>query len=147
MSSSRYRSSVTVDGTKFDAIWTSVKFSTQRDRGGIPEMGSIQTSIRVCVNLDDDTNFPHAALKKLFGLANVVTRDKIKDIAIEFWKDDAHQNAVCSYTFRGWIAGFETTSSPPAEGSGPGPHLNHILILDIEPAMNQQSIKEIKMGN
>jgi len=143
----RYRSTVTVDGTKFDAVWASVKFFTQKDRGGMPEMGGVQTAIKVCVNLDDDTNFPHATLKKLFDLANVVTRDKIKDIKIEFWKDDAHQNAVCSYSLKGWIAGFETTSNPPPEEGGPGLHLNHVLVLDIEPALNQQSIKEIRMGN
>ena len=143
----RYRSTITVEGTKFDAVWASVKFFTHKDKAGLPEMGGVQTAIRACVNLDDETNLPHATLKKLFDLANVVTRDKIKDIKIEFWKDDAHQNAVCSYSLKGWIAGFETTSNPPAEEGGPGPHLNHVLMLDIEPALNPQSIKEIKMGN
>lgn len=143
----RYRTTITVDGTKFDAVWASVRFFTQKDRAGIPEMGGLQTSIKACVNLDDDTNLPHTALKKLFDLGNIVTRDKVKDVKIEFWKDDAHQNAVCSYSLKGWIAGFETTSNPPADGSGPGLHLNHVLVLDIEPVLNQQNIKEIKMGN
>jgi hypothetical protein len=143
----RYRTTVTVDGTKFDVLWASVRFFTQKDRAGIPEMGGLHTSIKACVNLDDDTNLPHATLRKLFDLANVVTRDKVKDIKIEFWKDDAHQNAICSYSLKGWIAGFETTSNPPTDGSGPGTHLNHVLVLDIEPVLNQQNIKEIKMGN
>jgi hypothetical protein len=142
-----YRTTVTVDGSKFDAVWASVRFFTQKGRAGLPEMGGLETSIKVCVNLDDDANFPHEKLKKLFDLANVVTRDKVKDVKIEFWKDDAHQNAICSYSLKGWIAGFETTSNPPADGNGPGPHLNHVLVLDIEPVLNQQNIKEIKMGN
>ena len=112
----------------------------------MPEMGSLETSIRVCVDFHDDANLPHSALKKIFDLANVVTRDKIKDIKIEFWKDDAHQDALCSYGFKGWISSFET-SNPPAGLGEDHPRLNHMLILDIEPALNQQNFKEIKMGN
>jgi hypothetical protein len=141
-----YRSTLTVDGTKVDAVWTSVRFSTRKDRAGMPEMGSLETSIRVCVDFHDDTNLPHGSLKKLFDLANVVTRDKIKDIKIEFWKDDAHQDALCSYSFKGWISSFETSNPPPDLGAD-HPKLNHMLILDIEPALNQQNFKEIKMGN
>jgi hypothetical protein len=141
-----YRSTVTVDGTKFDAVWTSVKFSTRRDRAGMPEMGSLETSIKVCVDFHDDLNLPHASLKKLFDLANIVTRDKIKDIKIEFWKDDAHRDALCSYSFRGWISGFET-SNPLSAPAGEGPELNHVLLLAIEPALSQQNFQEIKFGN
>src|SRR5713226_4405482 len=141
-----YRSTVTIDSTKFNAVWTFVRFSTQKDRAGMPEMGSLQTSIKVCVDFHDDTNLPHASLTKLFDLANVVSRDKIKDIKIEFWKDDAHQDALCSYSFRGWISGFET-SNPSSALTGDGPQLNHMLILDIEPALNQQNFKEIKLSN
>ena len=108
-----YRSTLTVDGTKIDAVWTTVRFSTRKDRAGMPEMGSLETSIRVCVDFHDDANLPHSTLKKIFDLAYVVTRDKIKDIKIEFWKDDAHQDALCSYGFKGWISSFET-SNPPA---------------------------------
>lgn len=137
------RSTVTVDGTKFDAVSTQVTFTTAKDRAGMPQMGSLQTEIKVWVDFHDDTNLPHAALKKLFDLANVVTRDKVKDIKIEFWKDDAHQDALCSYSFKGWISGFQTCN-PSGDGNG---SLNHLLVLDLEPALNQANFKDVNMSN
>lgn len=151
---SPFRSTVTVDGTKFDAVSTSVKFSTLKDRAGMPEMGSLSTNIQVYVDFHDDTNLPHSSLKKLFELANVVTREKIKDIKIEFWKDDAKQDALCSYAFKGWISRFETlnplpTSVPGGQSADTSPHstINHLLILELEPTLGQQNFKDIKMSN
>ena len=46
-----YRSTVTIDGNKFDAVSTSVVFNTLKDKAGMPEMGSLNTSIRVWVDL------------------------------------------------------------------------------------------------
>ena len=105
-----YRCTVTIDGTKFNAISTSVKFSTEKDRAGMAQMGSLSTAIRVWADFHDDTNLPHGAVKKLFTLANVVTREKIKDMKIEYWKDDSHQDALASYSFKGWISHFETSN-------------------------------------
>lgn len=151
MAAAPSRSTVTVDGTKFDAVSVSVVFNTAKDRAGMPQMGSLQTQFRAWVDFHDDTNLPHAALKKLFGLANVVTRDKIKDVKVEFWKDESHQDALCSYSFKGWVSGFHTcnpttggTTSASAQSEG---NLNHLLILDLEPVLNQQNFKEVKMSN
>lgn len=143
------RSTVTVDGTKFDAVSTEVAFKTEKDRAGMPQMGSLQTEIKVWVDFHDDTNLPHATLKKLFDLANVVTRDKIKDIKIEFWKDDSHQDALCSYNFKGWISSFQTCNPPTgglADNNGVG-NINHLLVLELEPALNQANFKDIQMSN
>jgi hypothetical protein len=145
---SPYRSTVTVDGTKFNAVSVVVAFQTDKDRAGMPQMGSLHTDIRVWVDFHDDTNLPHSALKKLFGLSNVVTRDKIKDIKIEFWKDDSQQDALCSYSFKGWISGFQTCN--PVGGSFEGAQndqINHLLVLDLEPALNQQNFKDVSMSN
>lgn len=160
-----YRSTVTIDGTKFDAVSTQVVFATAKDRSGMPEMGSLRTKIRVWADFHDDQNLPNSALKKFFDMANVVTRDKIKDIKIEFWKDDSHQDALCSYKFKGWISRFETANPPTAaaeetymsaaassSSSAPGagmasPQLNHLLVLDLEPALNQQNFSEISISN
>ncbi|MEW6365994.1 MAG: hypothetical protein AB1714_15295 [Acidobacteriota bacterium] len=149
-----YRSTVTIDGDKFDAVSTGVAFNTLKDRAGMPEMGSLTTSIKVFVDFHDDQNMPHATLKKLFDLANVVTRDKIKDIKLEFWKDDAKQDALCSYAFKGWISKFETCNPMPSSAVGSGatdlsPYstINHLLILELEPVLNQQNFKEITMSN
>ncbi|HEY6370015.1 MAG TPA: hypothetical protein VIX37_05510 [Candidatus Sulfotelmatobacter sp.] len=142
---SPYRSTVTIDGTKFNAVSTMVAFQTDKDRAGMPQMGSLHTSIKVWVDFHDDTNLPHSALKKLFDLANVVTRDKIKDMKIEFWKDDSQQDALCSYKFKGWISGFHTCNPDAAKNGSAS--VNHLLELDLEPAMNQQNFKEVSMSN
>jgi hypothetical protein len=159
-----YRSTVTIDGTKFDAVSTQVVFATAKDRAGMPEMGSLRTKIRVWADFHDDTNLPNATLKKFFDLANVVTRDKIKDVKIEFWKDDGHQDALCSYKFKGWISNFETSNPATPDGDGAGttsgsigsdagasaastPGLNHLMVLDLEPVMNQQNFAEIAISN
>src|SRR3990172_8596569 len=149
-----FRSTITIDGTKFDAISTSVSFQSLKDRAGMTEMGSLTTSIRAYIDFHDDLNMPHSALKKLFDLANVVTRDKIKDMKIEFWKDDSKQDALCSYSFKGWISRFETanpvaTSVPGGGAADTSPYstINHLLVLELEPVMNQQNFKEITMSN
>src|SRR5262245_26094404 len=146
-----YRSTVTVDGTKFQALSVLFAVHTDKDHVGMPQMGSLQTDIRVWVDFHDDTNFPHATMKKLFDLANVVTREKVKDIKIEMWKDDAHQDALCSYQFKGWISGFHTSNPANGEGANVGAvnpeTVNHLLVLDIEPALNQQNFKDVKMSN
>ena len=151
-----YRCTVTIDGTKFGAVSTSVQFSTEKDRSGVPQMGSLSTAIRVWADFHDDQNLPFSAVKKMFDLANVVTKDKIKPMKIEFWKDDSRQDALCSYSFNGWIRRFETTNpielttmdkEMEAQFRSLTPDLNHVLVLDLEPAMNQQNYKDIKMSN
>src|SRR5215469_9234787 len=136
MAAAPYRSTVTVDGTKFDAVSSAVVFQTDKDRTGMPQMGSLNTSIRVWVDFHDDTNLPHSALKKLFDLSNVATRDKVKDMKIEFWKDDSHQDDLCSYSFKGWVSGFHTCNPPNiSEHGAPTSEnlVNHLLVLDLEP--------------
>ncbi len=159
MAASPYRCTVTIDGTKFDAVSTAVKFYTEKDRAGMPQMGSLTTFIRVVADFHDDKNLPYSSVKKFFDLANVVTRDKIKDIKVEFWKDDSHQDALCSYAFKGWIGRYETSNPHPLGASGDGDantlsdpnlanqSLNHMLILDLVPALNQQNFSDIKLSN
>ena len=64
-----YRSTVTIDGTKFDAVSSQVVFTTAKDRAGMPEMGSLKTKIKVWADFHDDKNLPHAAVKK-FSVPN-----------------------------------------------------------------------------
>lgn len=137
-----YRSTVTIDGTKFEAVSTQVVFTTDKDKAGMPEMGSLKTRIRVWADFHDDKNLPYDSLQKFFDLANVVTRDKIKDIKIEFWKDDSHEDALCCYKFKGWISNYEV-SNPPLEMAGSAQGLNHMIVMDLEPVMNQQNFQEI----
>src|SRR5712692_9735426 len=94
---------VTIDGDKFDATSVSVGITTHTDAAGLPMMGSFQPHIEVVVDIHDDKNMPFPILQKLFDLAKIVTRAKIKDIKIEFWKDENPQDVICSYAMQGWI--------------------------------------------
>jgi len=138
------RCTVTIDGTKIPAVSATVCTTTPKDNSGMPQMGGLQTNITVMVDMHDDQAVPNSALKKMFNLANVATRDKIKDMKIEYWKDDSMQDALCSYSFKGWISRFQT-SNPPSNGQDGG--LNHVLEMDLEPANNSQNIKDLKFGN
>jgi hypothetical protein len=130
---------VTIDGEKFLALSAHFSFSTASDQSGLPVMGSLTSAIEVVVDLHDDGNMPFDRVKKLFTLANVVTRDKIKDIRIEFWKDENRQDALCSYAFKGWISHWST-------GSG-GHSVNHTLSMSIQPAMDVKNFTELKISN
>lgn len=150
MAASPYRSTCTIDGTKFDAMEISVVFETAKDRAGMPQMGSLKTTIKVIADFHDDKNLPFGTISKLFELAKVATRDKVKDVKLEYWKDESHQDALCSYKFKGWISGFQTCN-PAGTDSGlatnGNPNLNHMLILDLEPVLNQQNFKDIAFSN
>jgi hypothetical protein len=157
MAAAPYRCTVTIDGTKFDAICAKVKFDTDKDRAGMPMMGSLKTTIAVFADMHDDKNLPFSAIKKFFELANVVTRDKIKAMKIENWKDDSHQDALWSYSFSGWVRRFEVSNPHPVgladfeEKTDWGtdvPHdVNHLLVLELEPSLNSEKFKDIKLSN
>jgi hypothetical protein len=146
---SPYRSTCTIDGNKFDCLSISVSFQTDKDRTGMPQMGSLQTSIQVYVDYHDDTNIPYSTLSALFNLANVVTADKVKPIKLEFWKDETKQNALCSYSFNGWISGhhmlnpYQTADASQSGETG----VNHVLVLDLEPSLNQQNFSSLNFSN
>jgi hypothetical protein len=149
-----YRSTVTIDGTKFDALSTNVALSTLKDRAGMPVMGSLTTAITCHIDMHDDTNLPYSALSNIFNLANVVTKAKVKPIKIEYWKDDSKQDALCSISFQGWISKFETANPMPTSAvqssntdTSPYSTVNHLLTLQIEPALNQANVQEITMSN
>ncbi len=57
---------------------------------------------------------------------------------VEFWKDDTQQDALCTYTFQGWIAHFGTTSGGGA---------NHTLALSLRPALDPKQYIHVKLGN
>lgn len=153
------RVTVTINGTKFNSPVASVKLSSQVDQTGTPMLGSLGSHVRVYVNFHDQTNLPFSALQGFFNLANVVTLQNVVPIKIEFWKDDAAQDALYSYQFNGWIQRF-TTLNPSdvtrAINWGDGswedndnwaPPLNHLLVLDLQVAMNQQNYSALAMAN
>ncbi len=129
---------ITIDGNRFNAVSAHVGIDTDHDHMGLPQMGTLRCAISCLVDIHDTVNMPFATLQKLFELANIVTSDKIKDIKVEFWQDESHQDAICVYSFRGWISGFHT------EGGGGN---NHILHLKLQPALGKHQYVDLKIGN
>lgn len=130
---------VTIDGEKFNAFTANVALATSVDAAGMPGMGSLNCSVQVSVDMHDTQNMPFSTLKKLYTLASVVTRDKIKPIKIEYWADESQQDALCVYSFNGWISNWSTGSG----GSG----TNHMLQMSLQPAMDTPNFAELQMSN
>ncbi len=131
---------VTVDGNKFNAFSAHLGIDTAHDFTGMPAMGRSTYSITCSVNMHDTDTLPFDSLKSLYNLANIVNREKIVDMKVEFWTDDQQQDAICTYTFRGWISAFHTTAGGVSGG-------NHILTMTFTPELDTQQYMKIEMGN
>ena len=129
---------ITIDGNKFNALAAHVSLATVHDDTGMPMMGSARCAIECTVDMHDNVNLTYFTLQALYELANGVTRDKIKTVKFEFWQDENQDDALCTYTFQGWISSFTT-------GSGGGG--NHILSLSIQPALDNKNYINVTMGN
>lgn len=129
---------ITIDNTKLNAYSTQVGISTVTDAHGMPMMASTVCSMEFTADMHDKVNVPFAAVKKFFDLANMVTQDKIKDIKIEFWTDETHNDALCTLSFRGWLSSWHISS-----GGGS----NHILSISIQPALGKQNYHDLTLGN
>jgi hypothetical protein len=129
---------ITIDGTKLNAFSTQVGISTVADSTGMPAMGSVVASMEFSADMHDTMNVPFASVKKFFDLANLVTRDKIKDIKIEFWTDDSRTDALCTMSFKGWLSSWHISG-----GGGS----NHILSVSIQPTMDQKNYHDLQLGN
>lgn len=129
---------VMVDGNKFNADSAHVGIETLHDATGMPLIGRLRYVIECSVDAHDTKNLPFATLSRLFDLANIVNREKIVDIKIEFWQDENQQDAICTYSFRGWISEFHTA------GGGGG---NHSLHMTFVPELGTKQYADLKIGN
>ena len=96
MASQPSNATVTVNGNKFDAFSAHMGVETIADHTGMPLMGAPQYTIDCAVNMHDTQNLPFGTLNSLYQLANLVTKDKIVDIRVEFWADESQQDAICT---------------------------------------------------
>ena len=130
---------VTIDGLRFNAYAANVTMATGSDMAGMPGMGSLNAGVQVIVDMHDNVNMPFSTLKRLFELTSVVTRDKVTDMKIEYWVDESQQDALCVYSFKGWISHWNT-------GSG-GDGSNHTLQLSLQPALDTKNFAELQFSN
>lgn len=138
------RVTVTWDGTKFNVKDAHVLIQTNKDQAGMAVMGTFDTEIQFIVDLTDDKNFPFANIQKLFTAGNVPTRDKIKDLKVEFWQDDAMKNVVCTYQCKAWISSFKTSNVGNDNGVRTN---NHLLYVTATPVVNKENYQDLKIGN
>ncbi|MGD0939602.1 MAG: hypothetical protein ABR905_07800 [Terracidiphilus sp.] len=131
-------STITIDGDEFNALSTHFGVSTNHDHTGMPMTGTVSCNIHIEVDMHDTVNLPFTTLQKLFTIASTVTKDSIKDIKIVFWKDENQNDAICTYSFRGWISDFSNNS-----GGGS----NHTLNLSIQPELGSTQILKISIEN
>ena len=129
---------ISIDGDNFNALSTHLGVASHHSFQGMPQMGSLACTIDVTVDMHDTENLPYAILQKLFLLASNINQDAIKDIKITFWTDENQLDAICTYSFRGWISNF-------ANSSGGGS--NHTLLLSLQPALDSKQFVNITMGN
>ena len=147
------RVSVTIDGTKFNTIEAVFAMGTQKDATGMPVLQTLNTKVHVWVDLYDDGNFPFDNIKKMFDMANVPDRTKLKEVKVEFWKDDQMQDVICSYKFKGWISKFEVynpvleMTDHPTPTDAAGRRYNHMLHMELEPIINKESFQEVTISN
>ena len=147
------RVSCTIDGTQFNAIECVFTMKTQKDAAGMPVLQTLQTQVKVFVDIFDVTNFPYEHTQKMFELANVPDRTKVKDIKLEYWKDDTMQDVVCSYKFKGWISRFEVYNpvlalhDHPKVADAADRVYNHVLYMELEPIVNKENYQEVQISN
>jgi hypothetical protein len=150
------RVTVTVDGKAFDAIQVIFDITTQKDQAGMPILQTLDTKARVWVDAHDDKNFPFATLQAMFELANVPDNSKLKDIKLEYWKDDRKQDALCTYKFKGWISKFSKYNPATVYSGNNGgvtaqasfeSQFNNIVYMELEPIINKSNQSEVVLGN
>jgi hypothetical protein len=107
-------------------------------------MQTLMTSVSVRIDLHDDKNIPFQTIKKFFDLSNVATREKIKDLKLEFWKDDSKRDVACSFKCKAWISTFRVSN---IGGDSGGTTYNNLLYLEFAPVHNQANYQEITLGN
>ena len=128
-------STITINGDKFNAMTAHFSLATPHDHTGMPHMGQTQCAIAFAVDLHDTDNMPNAVLKKLFDLSHTLTRDKIVPMKIEYWTDESQFDAICTYSFNGWVSEYST---------GSGGSSNHTLHLRVQPTISANQFMTVE---
>jgi hypothetical protein len=138
------RATMSFDGQKVDVVEYVFVMNTSQDSSGMPLMQTLMTSVSVRIDLHDDKNIPFGALKKLFDLSNVATREKVKDFVLECWKDDSKKDVTCSFKCKAWISSFRVSNVGADSGNTT---YNNVLDIGFTPVHNQANYQEITLGN
>ena len=121
---------VKIGDVRFNSNDVHFSLNTSRDSTGLPVLHNLKTTVMVQVNLHDAVNLPFEKLKSLFERAKLPTGSNIVEMEVNFWSDDAGNELVCSYHFKGWISRFETFTTGGTNG---------VLALELCPVINDQT--------
>lgn len=130
--------SVTIDGLVVNTFSTMAGISALADGNGMPAMGTMASTMEFSSDIHDKKSMPFDTVKKLFDLCNQPTKEKIKDIKIEFWEDENRNDVILTLSFKGWISSWSVSS-----GGGK----NHILSITLQPQLDKNQYIDIKVGN
>jgi hypothetical protein len=108
----------------------------------MPVLQTLSTGVHLRIDLNDDKNIPFDTIKKLFDLSNVPDRSKLKEMKVEFWKDDTMKDVICTYKFKGWISNFRVSNE-----NGGATGYNHVLDMELTPIINKENFQEVTIGN
>lgn len=131
-------SSVTIDGIVVNTFSTLAGISSVADGTGMPSMGAMGATLEFSADIHDQKAIPFTTVRQLYELCHLPTKDKIKDVKIEFWTDENRTDVILSLTFRGWLSSWNVSS-----GGGS----NHILSFTLQPELDQNQYFDIKIGN
>lgn len=131
---------VTIGDLKVDAYSAHAGIANlPTDHAGTPVAGTVDPNISFQVDLNNQSGSDtFQAIKELFNLCNQVSTQKAKQVKLEFWKDQAHQDVHLTMKFSGWVSSWHIMS-----GSGQ----NHILAVSLQPKLDAQNFMNIEIGN
>ena len=101
-------------------------------------MGSMAATLEFSVDIHDQKAVPFTTVRHLYDLCHLPTKDKIKDVKIEFWTDENRNDVILSLSFRGWVSSWTVSS-----GGGS----NHILSFTMQPELSKDQYVEMAIGN
>jgi hypothetical protein len=130
--------SVTIDGLIINCFSTMAGIASVADYTGMPNIGSMTANLEFSCDIHDQKAVPFDTVRKLYNLCLLPTKDKVKDVKIEFWTDDARSDVILSLTLKGWLSSWNVSS-----GGGK----NHVLSFTVQPQLSKDQYIEMTVGN
>lgn len=129
---------ITIGDLKLPVFSTLAGISSVLDGNGMPAMGTMASTLEFSLDITDKTHAPFDSIKQLFDLCNQPTKDKVKDMKIEFWRDETKQDSILSLSFKGWVSSWTVSG---------GQDNNAILSITLQPRLESNQYIDIRLGN
>lgn len=142
-----YRCTAQIGDVEIQAVSVDFDLFSRKDDLGLPKIGSASTNIELTIDLLDTDNATFQKVSRLFELANRVHQEKVVDMKLSYWLDENQEDAIMQLSFPGWVSRFNA-SQPMIAGPDAGKQgLVHMLVVGIEPALDETHYKRIVISN